>query len=126
MDARRKEIEVEIAWEMHKYLGQTNIRIFNPELRDRLAEAQNWRCCYCGLRLEKVHPNRATIEHVIPLSRGGPDKAENMVIACRRCNGRRGNAMMAIHFEALRYSDLVFDPLCRQKVFDLRYPLLAA
>jgi 5-methylcytosine-specific restriction endonuclease McrA len=33
-----------------------------------------------------------TIDHVTPLSRGGaPDRWENCVVACRRCNWRKGN-----------------------------------
>ncbi len=40
------------------------------------------RCQYCGDRAE-------SIDHVVPRSRGGPHTWENVVAACRRCNGRK-------------------------------------
>ncbi|MBN2710941.1 MAG: HNH endonuclease [Planctomycetes bacterium] len=45
-------------------------------------------CQYCG----KQHaPDGMTIDHVTPLSRGGPTDWENCVLACHRCNGRKAN-----------------------------------
>lgn len=40
------------------------------------------RCQYCGGPAEDV-------DHVVPRSRGGPHTWENVVAACRRCNGRK-------------------------------------
>ena len=37
--------------------------------------------------------NTSTIDHVIPLKRGGLDNANNQVLACVPCNNRRGHAM---------------------------------
>lgn len=59
-----------------------------------LAEAQNHRCCYCGVVLldRMFHPPdhcRLTIEHVISRSRGGADVWDNLVAACRQCNAWR-------------------------------------
>lgn len=63
---------------------------FNIHLRTRLSEAQNHRCCYCTrLTYQKVGKEQATIEHVIPRSRGGPHTFDNTVMACRRCNNNR-------------------------------------
>lgn len=42
-------------------------------------------CAYCDVRLER--PSR---EHVIPLCRGGSNNIDNLVPACRSCNGRKG------------------------------------
>lgn len=39
-------------------------------------------CQYCGAAAENV-------DHVVPRSRGGPHEWENVVAACRRCNGRK-------------------------------------
>ena len=62
--------------------------------RCRLAEAQNWRCCWCGIDCvpESDLHNSATIEHVVPRS-VDPSIAEdpdNWAMACSRCNNRRG------------------------------------
>jgi len=36
-------------------------------------------------------PDLATVDHVIPLSRGGSDHPSNMVVACRPCNLKKGD-----------------------------------
>lgn len=38
-------------------------------------------CVYCGS--ETSEPHR---DHVVPRSRGGPDAAFNIVMACQKCN----------------------------------------
>lgn len=43
-------------------------------------------CQYCGLRGEDM-----TIDHVIPRSRGGKTSWENVVVACKRCNIKKGD-----------------------------------
>jgi len=67
-------------------------------MRIRLAEAQNWRCCYCGERLEI---EQTTTEHVIPLSEWGDDCWDNMVMACSPCNFNRSNRPIMV-FLAMR------------------------
>jgi predicted DNA-binding transcriptional regulator AlpA len=39
------------------------------------------RCTYCGNEEPPFH-----LDHVFPLSRGGETSADNLVVACRRCN----------------------------------------
>lgn len=41
------------------------------------------RCAYCGKR------RPLTLDHVIPLAKGGNHTASNVVPACRPCNGRK-------------------------------------
>lgn len=41
-------------------------------------------CHYC--RRSITDPDQATIDHVIPLARGGADAWHNVVLACRDCN----------------------------------------
>ena len=56
-------------------------------------------CCYCGVEMdfnrgvrgEGIAPNRATLEHVLPLSRGGTHTFDNTALACHRCNVRKNN-----------------------------------
>ena len=38
-------------------------------------------------------PEYATIDHLLPLSRGGRDLVSNWVVAHARCNGQRGNTL---------------------------------
>lgn len=39
--------------------------------------------------------NLRSIDHIIPRSRGGQSTLENLVIACNRCNRRKGNLSLA-------------------------------
>jgi len=54
-------------------------------LLEELAE-----CFYCGRGLNQ---NRASLDHVVPRSRGGSNCDGNFVLACRRCNGAKADAM---------------------------------
>ncbi len=45
------------------------------------------RCHYCGKRLSGA---KVTIDHKIPVSRGGGDVPENKVPACISCNSAKG------------------------------------
>lgn len=50
-------------------------------------------CQYCGIHLA---PSVATIDHVNPTSKGGSRREwTNLVIACKRCNHRKGNKTLA-------------------------------
>lgn len=48
-------------------------------------------CQYCSV---KVSMSNATIDHVIPKSRGGGHTWENLVIACSKCNGKKGSRLL--------------------------------
>lgn len=56
---------------------------------------QQGRCYYCGceLTVKSKLPNSATVDHVIPLSRGGSNAPDNLVIACQDCNFRKHNKL---------------------------------
>lgn len=55
---------------------------FNLYLRDEAT------CQYCSTQL---HRTQITLDHVIPISKGGKTNWENIVIACAPCNTRKGN-----------------------------------
>jgi 5-methylcytosine-specific restriction endonuclease McrA len=60
-------------------------------------------CHYCGRRdlVREENPlngrqpaNMATIDHVVPLSKGGAkEDSENCVIACQRCNEKKADKL---------------------------------
>ena len=80
------------AWVTTRHGPRRSNRLrWSDALRSALCEAQNHRCAYCGRRTELVpghafHPGSPTLDHVVPLSRGGADHPENLVLACYRCN----------------------------------------
>lgn len=50
-------------------------------------------CCYCGVEMTftrgkrgTIASNKATLEHVLPISRGGTHTWDNAALACHRCN----------------------------------------
>ncbi len=63
-------------------------RRIDPDARRALWEDQNRRCGYCG---RKIGFSEVTVDHIIPLSRGGPDCGENMICSCRPCNEFKRN-----------------------------------
>lgn len=48
------------------------------------------RCCYCHTLL---YWETMTLEHVVPLSRGGSWDLSNLAAACGPCNHGRGRAL---------------------------------
>jgi hypothetical protein len=62
----------------------------------RHMERQNGRCAYCGIPMF-LSPHRgkadcrATLDHVVPLARSGPDSEANTVAACQACNTAKGD-----------------------------------
>ncbi|MBI2407503.1 MAG: HNH endonuclease [Gemmatimonadetes bacterium] len=47
-------------------------------------------CRYCG---EPLTAANRTLDHIIPLSRGGKHIRRNVVPCCRRCNSRKGQRL---------------------------------
>ncbi len=54
--------------------------------RKNIIQRDNYRCQYCGYKGDDL-----SIDHVIPRSRGGEDKWENVTTACISCNISKGN-----------------------------------
>jgi 5-methylcytosine-specific restriction endonuclease McrA len=59
----------------------------SPELALLMGELVKQPCVYCG------STERITIDHVVPLSRGGKHEAENLAPACLPCNASKSNRL---------------------------------
>lgn len=57
----------------------------------KIFKRQSGKCFYCGVILDS---KKYDIDHVIPLSRGGTNNIENVVIACTHCNRSKGNKLL--------------------------------
>jgi hypothetical protein len=63
-------------------------RLLRPNRRNLLLRDDHT-CQYCGYVGSAAE---LTVDHVLPVSRGGAaDRWENVVIACKRCNWRKAN-----------------------------------
>ena len=56
---------------------------------ERQYEAQKGKCYYCQANVGDVYH----VDHVIPLSRGGSNGPENIVVACAPCNQSKSDKM---------------------------------
>ena len=66
-------------------------------LRCKVLKRDGYTCKYCGCRLTrcdvKLKPRpatAATVDHVVPLAKGGQTEATNLVACCHACNTRKG------------------------------------
>lgn len=65
-----------------------------PYSRRSIFERDQWRCqsCWKSVRdnVPLGHPSRSTIDHIVPLSRGGKECASNVHTLCWPCNHAKG------------------------------------
>lgn len=61
----------------------------NERTRAAIYERDGYRCAYCDFDMRDI-PRARCLDHVIPLAAGGTNDPDNVVTACKRCNGRKG------------------------------------
>lgn len=84
--------------------------LLSSELRERDSE----QCVWCSALLAE---GEETLEHVVPAGRGGPKHADNLMLACGRCNNRRGVTPALAHLAQLeREGAAVRSSVVRQAV----------
>ena len=54
------------------------------DLRWQVWERDNFTCQNCGTR------RRLSVDHILPVARGGPTTYENLTTLCKSCNSRKG------------------------------------
>ena len=60
---------------------------YHPDLLAAVIERDGPDCAYCDRAAGEI-------DHVVPMSRGGPNAWDNIVGACRRCNASKGNRLL--------------------------------
>lgn len=63
-------------------------------------------CHYCGAR---VDPKELTLDHLVPISRGGKSTRGNCVAACKACNNKKK------HLLPIEWRDYLEQLASRQK-----------
>jgi 5-methylcytosine-specific restriction endonuclease McrA len=80
---------------MNSYLHNSDETDFKRERHHarKLRESQWWKrrcskgiCYYCG---QKTPPAKLTMDHIIPIARGGKSTKGNVVPACKTCNTQK-------------------------------------
>jgi len=71
-----------------KWNGRNVKRRTTGFAKDFLEETKNPRCIYCN---KKLNETNATIDHIVPISKGGNNCQVNLVVVCIKCNNERGN-----------------------------------
>ena len=71
--------------------------------RARVTERAKGCCEYCHSQ-ERYSPDSFSIEHIVPLSKGGKNTLDNLAFACQGCNNRKYTSTEA------------FDPISQRTV----------
>src|SRR5687768_7278827 len=70
-----------------------------PLTRRAVVARDGGRCAFVDQPRARKHPQctveATTIDHVVPRSKGGPHRWENVVAACRACNGHKDDRTLA-------------------------------
>lgn len=67
--------------------------------KQELEETGSVRCGICGLAITKKA--QLTVDHIIPLSRGGDHKQKNLQPAHKQCNWDKGNQLIGLDYSYL-------------------------
>lgn len=87
---------------------------YNVFLRD------TFHCQYCSTQFPR---SQLTLDHVLPLSKGGSTTWENIVTACSPCNAKKGNSLTPKP-KIIPYQPDYFELVSKRKQieFDIRHP----
>lgn len=67
----------------------------NPKINIRFSKSNlylrdQYTCLYCN---QRIHKQDLTMDHLVPVSKGGKTNWDNMVTSCSDCNCKKGNRM---------------------------------
>lgn len=99
-------------------MGSRN-RSMRPEKKERIFSECGYRCKRCGKKLQVK--TQQTVEHIIPISRGGISNSDNLICLCKKCNKEKSDSIVLPSSYFYKLSDekkekkdkMVLDWLCR-------------
>ena len=83
-------------------------RHISGSLRHAVAERAGNRCEYCRSQ-DRFSVHGFSIDHVVPISRGGPTTLDNLAFACPGCNSHKHNKVIATD-PVTQVSNNLFNP----------------
>jgi 5-methylcytosine-specific restriction endonuclease McrA len=72
-----------------KNRGASNAR--RLKLRFAILQKYNFTCQYCGAKAPDV---KLEIDHIIPKAKGGDNKIDNYIVACKECNIGKSDSIL--------------------------------
>lgn len=92
---REREIARTWARKAASGVGRTDGRTATPmhsdgTLTPSVVQALFAKATHCAYCTQLMHPRDKTLDHVVPVAKGGKHSITNAVIACRSCNSRKG------------------------------------
>ncbi|MBQ1207602.1 MAG: HNH endonuclease [Lachnospiraceae bacterium] len=66
-------------------------RTISDKLRYQVLKRDNFKCCACGASPAKDPNIELHIDHILPWSKGGETKPDNLQTLCSRCNLGKSN-----------------------------------
>lgn len=66
--------------------NKRSTRGISDKLRYQVLKRDNFKCCACGASPAKDPAVELHIDHIIPWSKGGETKLQNLQTLCSRCN----------------------------------------
>lgn len=78
--------------------------------KDAIAQKSDHRCVWCG---EKVYFGyQGTLDHFVPLKKGGTNDDENLVMMCYDCNQKKGSRLIPPNIAAKHLKEPHLSKLC--------------
>jgi len=112
-------------WETHVPSVMMLREYMKPKLAVRFSRANvylrdNGQCQYCGIHVDR---KVATLDHVIPTSKGGKSVWENCTTACGPCNSNKSDAVKGWHPRTKPYKPDFFELVNKRKkeMFHVRH-----
>jgi 5-methylcytosine-specific restriction endonuclease McrA len=64
---------------------------YRQHLIQRLGNANGFKCWFCGADVSQNASRKPSLEHLVPLAKGGTNHDTNMGLSCDVCNRAKGD-----------------------------------
>jgi len=81
---QKKLLKNRIHWQRRRAAGK-----LTREQWEQVLDEWNHKCAYCGTASDNL-----TIDHIIPIAKGGTNDPKNLAPACRSCNSRKRDQLI--------------------------------
>ncbi|MEC1157563.1 HNH endonuclease [Cytobacillus horneckiae] len=90
----------------HKTIKQQGYKVFDDLTVEQIIEVFEFFdgvCAYCETKLDQ---SRLSMDHIIPLSKGGANTQSNIVVACQSCNKRKHDKEIRARFNKDKHEEI--------------------